>query len=128
MTGRRQGWSFLVALGAAYLLVLQILLTGLALGTHATSSLDDASHGVICLEMGTGSSAPDTPTAPPHLPDCCQLGCLLGTVLPPAAVVASATTFPAAATRSHFPPLTSVARGDQGWRTPHNSRAPPARA
>jgi hypothetical protein len=117
-----------VALGAAYLLVLQLLLTGFALGSHAAPSLADSTPGVICLGIGTGGSTPDAPTAPPHLPDCCQLGCLLGTALPPATVVAVAAAFPPEAVSSGFLPPTSVVRGDQGRRTPHNSRAPPVRA
>ncbi len=128
MTGKRQGWSFVVALGAAYLLVLQLLLTGLALGTHAAPSLADSTNGVICLGTGTGGSTPDAPTAPPHLPDCCQLGCLMGTVLAPATAVAVAAAFPSEAVSSSFLPPTSVVRGDEGWRTPRNSRAPPIRA
>ncbi|WAC27002.1 DUF2946 family protein [Ancylobacter sp. SL191] len=128
MTGKRQGWSFVVALGAAYMLVLQLLLTGLALGTHAAPSLADSNNGVICLGTGTGGSTPDAPTAPPHLPDCCQLGCLLGTVLAPAPSVTVAAVFPPETTGPSVLPLTSVVRGDEGWRTPRNSRAPPIRA
>ncbi|WGD28832.1 hypothetical protein AncyloWKF20_13640 [Ancylobacter sp. WKF20] len=118
----------MVALGAAYLLVLQLLLTGLALGTHAAPSLADGTHGVICLGAGAGASTPDAPPAPPHLPDCCQLGCLMGTALAPSPRVTVATAFPSDAASSSFMTPTSVVRGDQGWRTPHNSRAPPVRA
>lgn len=128
MTSRRQGWSFVVALSAAYLLVLQLLLTGLALGTHAAPSLADGTQGVICRGMGTGGSTPDAPTAPPHLPDCCQLGCLMGTALAPSPRVTVAAAFPSDTASSSFVPPTSVVRGDQGWRRPHNSRAPPVHA
>lgn len=90
--GRRWNWGGIVASGrgigrrlggvlAAYLLVLQAVLTGLALGA-APVAADPFS--VIC--QGVTTSSPEAP-AKGHaaLPDCCVAGCAMfgGGMAPP---------------------------------------------
>jgi len=111
------------ALVAAYLLVLQALLGGLAAGTHAGAGVSvDAFGQVLCRGASTGTDSPADPAH--HTPDCCTTGCQTSATsgLPP---LAPAFAAPRAAI-AHTQPLlrTNLATSDLDHR-PHNARAPP---
>ncbi|MBS7537832.1 DUF2946 family protein [Ancylobacter lacus] len=78
---RRMGF----ALAAAYLLVLQAFIGGMAMGAHAGGlSASGAAGQIICAStMGQ----PQLPGGDPahHTPDCCTTGCTVafGAALPP---------------------------------------------
>lgn len=124
MSIRRQGLSFVVALGVAYLLVLQILLAGVALGSHAGPLLSEGSGAILCSTAAQAPS-PEGPRSLPHLPDCCSLGCLAGTTAPPASSVVATLIPIAREVRAGFPPIATAARAESRWHIPRNSRAPP---
>lgn len=111
------------AILAAYLLVLQALLGGLASGTHAGSAVAmDAFGQVLCRGAADGAGSPADPAH--HTPDCCTTGCnvSVGTGTPPAAH-AFDHPYPVAVAALAPPQLASVADGAP--RHPHNARAPP---
>lgn len=119
----KTGRMMATALVAAYLLVLQALLGGLAAGTHAGAGVTvDAFGQVICRGASAGTSSPSDPAH--HTPDCCTTGCQTSaaTGLPPVAVALGAPV----ETASH---LASRPRADSAPRgleqRPHNARAPP---
>ncbi len=78
---RRMGF----ALAAAYLLVLQAFIGGMAMGAHAGSlaALDGIGQILCASDMGQ----PQLPGGDPahHTPDCCSTGCSTsaGAALPP---------------------------------------------
>jgi len=125
---RRKRWDLWVALGAAYFLVVQILVTGIALGADAAPSRQAGLPTVICSFHGP-STAPDgtgQPSGPAHLPDCCTLGCsMFGPAVAPPPAIASVSVARQvreailAAPVDQTPPTTPR-------RTSGNPRAPPA--
>ena len=121
--GGRTGRMMATALVAAYLLVLQALLGGLAAGTHAGASVTvDAFGQVLCRGASTGTNGPADPAH--HTPDCCTTGCQtsVATGLPPVVLV---LTSPAVAI-SQTQPLLRADIADSGLEhRPHNARAPP---
>jgi len=121
--GGKTGRMMATALVAAYLLVLQALLGGLAAGTHAGAGVTvDAFGQVLCRGASTGTDSPADPAH--HTPDCCTTGCQTSATsgLPP---LAPAFAVPRAAI-AHAQPLlrTDLATSDLDHR-PHNARAPP---
>jgi len=118
-TGRRMA----TALVAAYLLVLQALLGGLAAGTHAGAGVTvDAFGQVICRGASAGTNGPADPAH--HTPDCCTTGCQTSAVtgLPPVAL-ALGTPIETASYLASRPRADSAPRGLE--HRPHNARAPP---
>lgn len=111
------------AILAAYLLVLQALLGGLASGGHAGAAfaLDEFGQ-VLCQGTAEGDGSPADPAH--HTPDCCSTGCTfsVGTGSSPAAVALEAPVpvVVAALAPSQFRPARDAAP-----RHPHNARAPP---
>lgn len=97
----KTGWSFAAALCVAYLLVLQLVLSGVALGAHAAADSHGQAGIVLCQGAGGGEPVPFAPAPVPPWPDCCQLVCQMGgaslpvadSVAPMAAPVASAAPF-----------------------------------
>lgn len=111
------------AILAAYLLVLQALLGGLASGTHAGSAVAmDAFGQVLCRGATDGAGSPAEPAH--HTPDCCTTGCnvSVGTGTPPTAVAFDAPRPVAVAVLA---PLQFGPATDGAPRRPHNARAPP---
>ena len=108
---------------AAYLLVLQAVLGGLAMGTHAGMGVALGPGGeVICLNAPAEGDPRD---APAHLPDCCTAGCRTGALasLPPPEFA----PLPAPLARPApplAPPQARAAPVGTGH-LPHNARAPP---
>jgi hypothetical protein len=87
---RRIGWHAWVALGAAYLLLVQALLTGLSIGVAAAQMSTQAPGFVICSSNGAHAVPHGSGQQPDssHLPNCCVLGCIMlgpGVAPPPAA-------------------------------------------
>jgi hypothetical protein len=119
---RRASW---VALGAAYLLFVQAILGGLAIGASA-ATLDPLS--ALCrADDGSGPVLPDQPADHPHLPDCCTTGCaMFGGAPVPAFVAVLLVPHLAVPTEPAPLPLAPVATAPQ--RSPANPRAPPAQA
>lgn len=70
---RRKGWSFGVALVAAYLLVLQAAVGALALGA-GTMQLDAFGNPLCITSVDHAGKAGGTADHA-RLPDCCTLGC-----------------------------------------------------
>lgn len=132
MTGDRQvmrrGWRPLVALAASYLLVLQVLLTGLTMIGHPASAAADGLAAVICTPDGI-QTAPGHPDAPvdPHGLTCCLIGCSGAgpAVAPPAAAVAAGFVKPAPAP---IPPGATDRPADGHRHSPGRARAPPPTA
>jgi hypothetical protein len=124
---RRQGWDVWVALGAAYLVVVQMLVTGIALGAQAAPSRQADLFTVICSFHGT-TAAPDGPgqsSDHAHLPACCVLGCSMfgPTVAPPPAI--AGILVPRQIVREPVFALADQPPLAQERRTPGNPRAPP---
>ena len=111
------------ALVAAYLLVLQALIGGLAAGTHAGASVTvDAFGQVLCRGATSGTDAPSDPNH--HTPDCCTTGCQTSaaTGLPPIVLVLATPAVAIARTQ----PLLRAHLTENGLEhRPHNARAPP---
>ena len=117
----------MAALCVAYILVLQLVFSGLALGAHAAS--DSPGHADFALCQGaTGSEpAPSAPKPLPRWPDCCQLVCQMGAVDLPVAAVAVPTTAPVAAP-THARLARDLTPAGPPARRAHPSRAPPLSA
>ena len=106
---------------AAYLVVLQAVLAGLALGATPVA----ADPFTVLCRPGASQQAPDAPKKHHALPDCCVTGCVMlsGGMAPPETAVAPLqtreidTAAPVAGT--DVPPRSDA-------RTPRNPRAPPA--
>ena len=111
------------ALVAAYLLVLQALLGGLAAGTHAGAGVTvDAFGQVLCRGASSGTGSPSDPAQ--HTPDCCTTGCQTSaaTGLPPIVLVLATPAVAIARTQ----PLLRAHLTENGLEhRPHNARAPP---
>lgn len=116
--GRRLGGVL-----AAYLLVLQAVLTGLALGA-APVAADPFS--VICQGAGAVSS-PEAPKGHAALPDCCVAGCAMfgGGMAPPPD---DAAGLGAGASQVRAPAAAHVDVGRAAAdRSSHHPRGPPVR-
>lgn len=123
MSRSAPAWKLPFALLAAYLLVLQMVLAGFALG--ALAAPDSADHqGIFCSASGATDAAPD-PSQTRHF-DCCARSCpMLGGLLitPPPAAEVSAVGFvvapgpaptPDPSARSSYPRNQRTARGPPG--------------
>lgn len=127
MSRSAPAWKLPFALLAAYLLVLQMVLAGFALG--ALAAPDSADHqGIFCSASGATEAAPDEapdPSQTQHF-DCCARSCpMLGGLLitPPPAAEVSAIGFvvapgpvptPDRGARSSYPRDQRTARGPPG--------------
>jgi len=131
MTRPHPAWRDWTAIAAAYLLVLQMLFTGMATSVQAAPGTPAHFAGILCL-----SAAPDAVDLPgddgsPHAqsPGCCVLGCPMFSpgAAPPAAnwtpSHASVTTVDAA----HDARRPQVPRSAHGP-SPSLARAPPSAA
>ena len=126
----RQGWRRTAAVAAAYLLVLQAVLTGLALGVHADPAGRGALATIICSTAGPelGDHQSGLPFEHSDWIACCVLGCGmsgLGLAPPPVGAGAAPIT-PAAAIALRWVPRAQLGRGFE--RSPRNTRAPPRAA
>jgi hypothetical protein len=113
----------MTAVLAAYLLVLQALLGGLASGTHAGTAVAlDGFGQVLCSGAVDGPASPSDPEH--HTPDCCTTGCnvSVGTGTPP---VVAAFEAPRPVAIAILAPANVETRPDGAPRGPHNARAPP---
>jgi len=120
---RRASW---VALGAAYLLFVQAILGGLAIGASAAPAFDPLS--ALCrVDDGPVPARPDQPAGHPHLPDCCTAGCVMFSGAPVPALVA-VLLVPHLAGRNEPAPLLPAPVAAAPQRSPANPRAPPAQA
>ncbi|WP_341992119.1 DUF2946 family protein [Azorhizobium sp. AG788] len=126
MSAPRPAWREWTAYAAAYLLVLQVLLTGMALGAQAAPALWDEFGGAICANAG----AEGGPTAPVdgdhHLPACCGFGCVMSgaaPLSPPPAIISLLALTPVAVIAVAFD-ATTFAPHDQTY-SPSKARAPP---
>ncbi|MFG1372932.1 hypothetical protein V5F32_12225 [Xanthobacter oligotrophicus] len=77
MTIPHPAWRAWTAVAAAYLLVLQVLVTGIAGGAHAASFGLDPIATAMCGPSAHGAMVPpDDGALPPHQSlSCCVLGC-----------------------------------------------------
>lgn len=118
---RRASW---VALGVAYLLFVQAILGGLAIGASAAPAAFDPLSALCRTDDGAGPARPDQPAQHPHLPDCCTTGCSMFGGYPVPTVVAALLVPHLAGTTEPAPlPAAPVAAAPQ--RSPANPRAPP---
>lgn len=121
---KRASW---VALGAAYLLFVQAILGGLAIGASAAPAFDPLSALCRADDGAAAPARPDQPAGHPHLPDCCTTGCSMFSGAPvPAFVAVLLVPHLAGRTEPAPLPLAPVATAPQ--RSPANPRAPPAQA
>jgi hypothetical protein len=122
----RQRWRSWVALGAAYTLVVQALLTGLSIGVSAAPMPLDASGLVIC-SSDVAKIIPNSSGQRPgrsHLPNCCVPGCsTFGPNAAPPAIVSLPGLW------MYGRPVAAALHRDRvdprPERTPLNPRAPP---
>lgn|GEM_PF-2136589 len=120
---KRASW---VALGAAYLLFVQAILGGLAIGASA-ATLDPLTALCRADDGAAGPIRQDPPAGQPHLPDCCTTGCaMFGGAPVPAFVAVLLVPHLAGPTEPAPLPLAPVAAAPQ--RSPANPRAPPSQA
>ena len=79
ITVRRRCWSACGAVAVAYLLVIQTLVAGIALGTQAGFFQRDADIHVICSSAGAPSSprGPEQPADRSEHQICCIVGCAM---------------------------------------------------
>ncbi|QRG08433.1 hypothetical protein EZH22_09145 [Xanthobacter dioxanivorans] len=129
MTAARPAWRDRTAILAAYLLVLQVLLAGLAAGLSVAPALAAGPDGTICHGARPDPSPADRDGAPlRHVADaCCVLGCAAfgPLVAPPSSAGDLPARGPAAASRmdtdrTYLPPPRGGA-----W-SANLARAPPA--
>ena len=121
---KRASW---VALGAAYLLFVQAILGGLAIGASAAPAAFDPLSALCRIDDGQAPARQDQPAGHPHLPDCCTSGCSMFSGAPVPGFVAVLLVPHLAGQSEPAPlPLAPVAAAPQ--RSPANPRAPPAQA
>lgn len=89
MTIPHPAWRAWTAVAAAYLLVLQVLVTGIAGGAHAAPLSPDPVATVLCGPSAHGGTAPldDSGSSSHQGQACCVLGCSMfgaGAAPPPA--------------------------------------------
>jgi hypothetical protein len=125
---RRHRWHSWLALGAAYLVVIQALLAGLSIGVSAAPNGVEPAGFVICSQRDMQPPAADGPGREParqHGANCCVLGCdMFGpSVAPPPAIAASLAlqTFARPAAMAIYRYRVNA----RLERTPRNPRAPP---
>lgn len=124
-TGRRR-W---VAIAAAYLLVLQAVLAGLASGAHAADRALAQSLGItLCSPLGSHEAASGQDAAKADLIDHCRTVCALASnVLFPPSDMHAAVVY-RDVDRVAFARQLDTPQGYVGGRSPANPRAPPSRA
>ena len=124
---RRHGWRCRVALGAAYLLVVQALLAGLTTGVAAARLTPDAFDFVICSSNGAKhvSQSAAQQRDGSHLPNCCVIGC--GMFVPSLAPLAATGSMQVGRTLARLVAIsfTDVEIDRRRARSPGNPRAPP---
>src|SRR5688572_5233625 len=88
---RGRAWSSAIAVLAAYLLVVQAAVGGLAQAAAAAPARADFFGGIIC-SAGAPKHVPDLPADRSHSPNCCTLGCGMAApvALPPSANIVPA--------------------------------------
>lgn len=121
---KRASW---VALGAAYLLFVQAILGGLAIGASAAPAAFDPLSALCRTDDGAAPARQDQPAGHPHLPDCCTTGCAMFGGAPVPGFVA-VLLVPHLAGRSEPAPLSLAPVAAAPQRSPANPRAPPAQA
>ena len=122
----RQGLSAEVTLFVAFMLVIQVLFSGLSLGAKAAALDSSALSHVLCTSDGravaAGPATDDAPVA--HTIDCCTFGCsMVGGAVPTAPDESAALT-----NRLRFvtkPAPASPRLVAHVERKPQNPRAPP---
>ncbi|RXF72833.1 hypothetical protein [Hansschlegelia zhihuaiae] len=87
MAARRKAWGSWGAIFAAYLLVVQAALAGLALGAQAAEPAFGPLGQILCSGGPIPLDGAPTPSQHKSTPDCCAPGCpmLGGGMAPPAA-------------------------------------------
>ncbi|PSJ60838.1 DUF2946 family protein [Pseudaminobacter soli (ex Li et al. 2025)] len=125
---RHKGWNILVALVAAYLLVLQSAVGALALGASSNSLQLDAFGNPIC-SSGMDSKG-ESPAGKDHknMPDCCTVAC---SMFAPVAAIDRTAAFVAKPARSVSVSLPAHFEGSPASRLDHDPgrpRAPPLMA
>lgn len=126
---RRQGWSPTVALLAAYLLVVQSLLSAFSIGASASPAQLDFFGNVICTSKGAVTFPGGNDPADRHdMPYCCFFGC---SIISP--MVVSPPEFFGIVTSPLCQAVAFIFRGDEkavvaDEGKPSNPRAPPLNA
>ncbi|MDR6951642.1 hypothetical protein J2X65_000991 [Ancylobacter sp. 3268] len=124
MSNRAPQMSLMAAaILAAYLLVLQTVLGGLAMGAHAGMGVALGPAGeVICLNATTPDGQQDSAG---HLPDCCTANCRIGALasLPPPELAPIPAPLALPAITLAGPRVDAPSTGTA--HLPHNARAPP---
>ncbi|MFG1293036.1 hypothetical protein [Xanthobacter versatilis] len=128
MTNPQPAWRAWTAVAAAYLLVLQVLVTGIAGGVHAASFGLDPAATAMCGPSAHGGTAPaDDGALPPHDSlSCCVLGCsMLGPGAAPPPAEWSLVRHPVMVVADAAYPSSREARRTVRGSSPGLPRAPP---
>ena len=114
-----------IAFVAAYMLVLQSILTALAAGAMAAPLQRDAFDGIICISHSETQQPQDGSPDRHSLPDCCITGCSMSAApMPHVTDTLFVVSEPRESTvvfREHDSPALRLSEGRSG-----NPRAPPA--
>lgn len=125
MSAHRSNTRRVVAWLAAYLLVVQAVLTGLTFGLQAAPSDPFGLHTILC--SSANSAQPDTPldTGHPRKSDCCALGCAMfgAGIAPPVAAAWREPARPIGPVSLERDDL-SVPPSSSDW-SPRSTRGPP---
>lgn len=125
----RTGMRRWVAVAAAYLLVLQAVLAGLASGAHAADRTLAQSLGMtLCSPLGSHDpGAHDDAAGQPDMMDHCRTVCALASnVVVPTSDAHAAVVY-RTVDRVAFARQLDTPQGYVGGRSPANPRAPPSR-
>lgn len=127
MNAAPRTWRRWTAILAAYALVLQVMLAGLAAGAMAAPAASGDDGFVLCLGAADPTAPPSGGDTPAHkgFPDCCTAGCpMLGSAATPPPDAASLPPPDLRAIAAVSGPVTAPAVRTAA-RTAHPARAPP---
>ncbi|PAP93553.1 DUF2946 family protein [Mesorhizobium wenxiniae] len=115
------------AIAAAYLLVLQSMLSAFAFGIGPDASQRDAFGNVICTQQGA-AQLPGGDPHQQHIPACCVLGCGMASAVyaPPPAAATLSGNFSVETVAFLLPAFRHLDFARD--RSPSNPRAPPVTA
>lgn len=122
---RKAGMRRWVALAAAYLVVLQAIVAGLASGAYAASFSLDRSLAITLCAGGAAPANSDSGTAGHEQPLCCTIGCSLSAGGAPAGPADFLPIVHRTGDLVAFQHRPGLPAGFAAGRSPANPRAPP---
>lgn len=131
MTAPPPAWKAWTAWIAAYVLVLQMLVAGMAMGVRAAPLMGEGGDAVLCLSAASEDAPKPDGGGAGHagLPNCCILGCaMFGAAAVPPVPGWSIAPQPVARLQTAAPASIVVLRPTTHGPSPSLARAPPAAA